>query len=81
MTPGPEAAIELEPSAEQLRSLLTAAVDYALGFLDRLPEAALSDTAGVAAVLADEAVRRPPPASGRPSPSCLRCSTGPPARD
>jgi aromatic-L-amino-acid/L-tryptophan decarboxylase len=66
VTPGPEAGIELEPSAEQLRSLLTAAVDHVLGFLDRLPEAALSDTAGVAAVLADEAVRRPPPASGRP---------------
>ena len=66
MTPEPASGIGLEPSAEQLRGLLTAAVDYVVGFLERLPEAALSDTADVAAVLADEAVRRPPSAGGRP---------------
>lgn len=57
--------IGLEPSAQQVREILTAAVEYVVRFLDRLPQAALSDTSEVAAVLADEAVRRPPAAGGR----------------
>lgn len=45
--------------------MLTAAVEYVMGLLDRLPHAALSDGADLAAVLADEEVRRPPAADGR----------------
>jgi aromatic-L-amino-acid decarboxylase len=66
VTPEPVGEIGLEPSTEQLRGVLAAAVDYVLGFLDRLPQAAVSDMTDVATVLADEAVRRPPPADGRP---------------
>jgi len=55
-------AIGLEPTPQQLRDVLTAATDYVVGFLERLPNAALSDTTDVAAGL----VRRPPPAAGRP---------------
>jgi hypothetical protein len=56
--PEPVAPIGLEPSLEELRAVLAAAVDYVLGFLDRLPQAALSDRSDVAALLADEAVHR-----------------------
>jgi hypothetical protein len=44
---------------------MTAAVDYLVRLLDRLPHAALSDPAGAEAAPAEEAVRRPPPAGGR----------------
>ena len=57
--------IGLEPSAEQLREILTAATGYVAAHLDRLPKAPTSEAADTAA-LADEAVRRPPPAEGRP---------------
>ena len=62
--PGP--GIGLEPSREQLQGLSTAAEEYVLGFLGRLPQAPLSDMAEVPGVLADEAVRRPPSGDGRP---------------
>ncbi|MGN9914249.1 hypothetical protein ACTMTJ_42645 [Phytohabitans sp. LJ34] len=65
-TPEPAGRIGLEPSGQQARAVLTAAADYVAGFLDRLPQAPLSDHTQGAGVLADEAVRRPPPAEGRP---------------
>jgi aromatic-L-amino-acid decarboxylase len=66
VTPDRTSGIGLEPSAKQLRDLLTEAVEYVVGFVGRLPRAALSDTGDVAGMLADETVRRPPPAAGRP---------------
>jgi hypothetical protein len=74
VTPEPVGEIGLEPSTEQLRGVLAAAVDYVLGFLDRLPQAAVSDMTDVATVLADEAVRRPPPADGRRTSWPARCT-------
>jgi aromatic-L-amino-acid decarboxylase len=66
VTPDRASGIGLEPSVEQLRDLLTEVVEYVVGFVDRLPRAALSDTSRVADMLADETVRRPPPVDGRP---------------
>lgn len=57
--------VGLEPSPQQLREVLAAAVDYVVGFLDRLARAQLSDTTDVATALADGAAGRPP-AQGRP---------------
>ena len=66
MSPEPVRAIGLDPSTEQLRGVLAEAVDYVVGFLGRLPRAPLSDRGDLAAVLADEVVRRPPSPGGRP---------------
>ena len=56
----------LEPTGDDLRALLAEAVEYVVGVVDRLPAAPVSDTEGVAEFLADPALRRPPPAHGRP---------------
>ena len=56
----------LEPTGDDLRALLAEAVEYVVGVVDRLPAAPVSDTDGVTEFLADPALRRPPPAHGRP---------------
>jgi aromatic-L-amino-acid/L-tryptophan decarboxylase len=61
----PTVVVGLAPSAQQLGEMLSAAVDYVVHVIDRLPQAAASDRAGVAGLLADEAVRRPPANGGR----------------
>jgi aromatic-L-amino-acid/L-tryptophan decarboxylase len=56
----------LEPSGTELRALLATVTDYLAGVVDKLPDAPASDFAGVDGLLADPALRRPPPAHGRP---------------
>lgn len=56
----------LDPTGDELRALLDTARDYVAGVLDRLPGAPVSDTTGVAELLADVDLRRPPPEQGRP---------------
>jgi aromatic-L-amino-acid/L-tryptophan decarboxylase len=61
----------LEPTGEEFRALLTAATDYVLSVVEKLPDAPASDFSGVAELLADPALRRPPPERGRPLPELL----------
>jgi aromatic-L-amino-acid decarboxylase len=56
----------LEPAGDDLRALLTEAVEYVIGVVNGLPSAPASDTEGVADLLADPTLREPPPAYGRP---------------
>ncbi|HEV2778468.1 MAG TPA: aminotransferase class V-fold PLP-dependent enzyme [Actinophytocola sp.] len=56
----------LEPAGDELRALLAAAVDYVVGVVDRLPDEPITDSDGVAELLADPALRGAPPARGRP---------------
>lgn len=56
----------LEPSTGELRALLDTARDYVTGVLDALPDAPVSDMAGIEELLADPEIRRPPPEHGRP---------------
>jgi len=55
----------LEPTGPELRALLHAAVEHVVGVVDGLPAAPAHDDTGVADLLADPAVRRPPPEHGR----------------
>jgi aromatic-L-amino-acid decarboxylase len=56
----------LEPVGDDLRALLAEVTEYLVGVVDRLPDAPASDHDGVADLLADAGLRRPPPAQGRP---------------
>jgi aromatic-L-amino-acid decarboxylase len=55
----------LEPTGPELRALLHAAVEHVVELVDRLPAAPAADHSGVGDLLADPAVRRPPPEHGR----------------
>jgi aromatic-L-amino-acid/L-tryptophan decarboxylase len=64
---GSAAAIRpLEPVGAELRALLDEVAAYLVGVVDRLPDAPMTDLDGVAELLADPALRQPPPALGRP---------------
>jgi aromatic-L-amino-acid decarboxylase len=56
----------LEPTGAELRALLDEVTAYLVGVVDRLPDAPMTDFDGVAELLADPALRQPPPARGRP---------------
>ena len=56
----------LEPTGDDLRALLAVATEYVVEVVDRLPSAPASDTDGLADLLADPALRQPPPPFGRP---------------
>lgn len=56
----------LEPDLEQWRVLATATVEYLTGVLQDLPTASVSNLDGLTELLADRALRRPPPETGRP---------------
>ncbi|GAA5139575.1 hypothetical protein GCM10023320_75820 [Pseudonocardia adelaidensis] len=61
----PALARPLEPTGPELRALLHAAVEHVVEQVDRVRTAAAIDRSGVADLLADPAVRRPPPEQGR----------------
>ncbi len=61
----------LEPTGGQLRELLAGACDYVTRTLAALPDAPASDHDGVAELLADPELRRPPGERGRPLPQLL----------
>src|SRR5687768_15748706 len=61
----------LEPTGAQLRGLLADACDYVVRTLAALPDAPASDHDGVAELLADPELRRPPGERGRPLPQLL----------
>lgn len=56
----------LDLTGEELRAALATAADYVAGFVDRLPYAPVLDDHGMAELLDDQELRRPPPESGRP---------------
>ncbi len=56
----------LEPDDAELRALLGTATDYVAGVLERLPDHRAFDMSGVAELVADPALLRPPPEEGRP---------------
>ena len=56
----------LEPAGDALRALLDAVADRAVRTVDALPDAPASAFDGVDDVVADPALRRPPPETGRP---------------
>jgi aromatic-L-amino-acid decarboxylase len=58
--------VPLEPTGDELRRLLAAAIDYVAGVLARMPDTPASDLDGVPGFLADEALHGAPPAAGRP---------------
>jgi len=58
--------VPLEPTGDELRRLLAAAVDYVAGVLARMPDTPASDLDGVPGFLADEALHGAPPAAGSP---------------
>jgi aromatic-L-amino-acid decarboxylase len=58
--------VPLEPTGDELRRLLAAAIDYVAGVLTRMPDTPASDLDGVPGFLADEALHGAPPAAGRP---------------
>jgi aromatic-L-amino-acid/L-tryptophan decarboxylase len=64
-TCAPASARPLEPTGLELRELLHAAIEHVVELVDRLPTAAVLDNGGVADLLADPTVRRPPPEHGR----------------
>jgi aromatic-L-amino-acid decarboxylase len=55
----------LEPTGPDLRALLHAAAEHVVELVDRLPAAPVLDASGVADLLADRTIRRPPPEHGR----------------
>jgi aromatic-L-amino-acid decarboxylase len=66
MTDGLAPATPLEPHPEQWRALASEVVDHLAAVLRDLPTAPASEPEGVAELLADPALRRPPPETGRP---------------
>ncbi len=56
----------LDPDVEEWRTLATAVVDYLTTVLQDLPDAPAANFDQVDAVVADPALRRPPPEAGRP---------------
>ena len=56
----------LDPTGPALRALLAEVTEYVAHVIERMPTAPASDTGGVAELLSDPAVRRPPPDRGRP---------------
>jgi aromatic-L-amino-acid decarboxylase len=56
----------LDPDVEEWRALATTVVDYLTTVLRDLPNAPASQFEGVDEALADPALRRPPPETGRP---------------
>jgi aromatic-L-amino-acid/L-tryptophan decarboxylase len=56
----------LEPAGAELRALFDEVAGYLVGVVDRLPDAPMTDFDGMAELLADPALRQPPPALGRP---------------
>ena len=58
--------VPLEPTGDELRRLLAAAVDYVAGVLARMPDTPASDLDDVPGFLADEALHGAPPAAGSP---------------
>ena len=58
--------MQLDPDPAEWRALATAVVDYLAEVLRDLPDAPASAFDGVDDVVADPAIRRPPPETGRP---------------
>jgi len=58
--------MQLDPDTAEWRALATAVVDYLTEVLRELPDAPASAFDGVDDVVADPAIRRPPPETGRP---------------
>jgi aromatic-L-amino-acid/L-tryptophan decarboxylase len=58
--------LPLEPTGDELRSLLAAVAEYVAGVLARMPDTPASDLDGVPDFLADGALHRSPPRDGRP---------------
>ena len=65
-SPAPPSLRPLEPTGAELRELLAAAGDRVAAFVDTLPDAPASNYRGVAELIADPTLRRPPPLSARP---------------
>jgi hypothetical protein len=58
--------MQLDPDPAEWRALATTVVDYLTEVLRELPDAPASAFDGVDDVVADPAIRRPPPETGRP---------------
>jgi aromatic-L-amino-acid decarboxylase len=71
MTDDVPQARPLEPDPEQWQALATAVVDYLTRVLRELPATPPAEPDGVVGLLADPALRRPPPEAGRPIPELL----------
>jgi len=63
--------MQLDPDPQDWQKLAATVVDYLTGVLRDLPDAPASAFDGVDELLADQALRRPPPETGRPLPELL----------
>lgn len=63
--------MQLDPDLPEWQALAAAVVDYLTGVLRELPDAPASAFDGVDALIADPALRRPPPEAPRPLPELL----------
>ena len=66
------AARPLEPTGDRLRALLAEAVEYVIRTVDDITAGPVSDTDGIRALVADPAIRRPPPADPTPIAELIR---------
>ena len=64
--------MQLDPDLAEWQALAATVVDYLTGVLRDLPDAPASSFDGVDELVADPALRRPPPETGRPLAELLR---------